>query len=166
MTDEAQFKMPEPGPEHALLKPMDGTFTAKVTMWMGPGDPTVSTGKMTNSLQLTGLYLRHDYQGDASDGPFPFEGQGYFGYNSTAGEFEGFWIDNASTAMQMETGTVDKSGKVFVMHSEFVMPGVGVTFQKRSVITVTDNDHHTMESFITPPGGDEMKNMVIEYQRV
>jgi hypothetical protein len=105
--------------------------------------------------------------GDVCDGPFPsFEGQGYWGYNSTSGKYEGFWIDNASTAMQLETGTVDESGKVFEMHSEFVMPGAGITMKKRTVITVVSNDENTMESYVTPPDGVEMLNMKIDYTRV
>ena len=167
MSDDQQFQLPQPGPEHALLKPLEGVFASEVKMWMGPGEPNVSAGKMTTSFQLGGLYLYHDYKGNPTEGPFPaFEGQGYFGFNSTSGKFEGFWIDNVSTAMQFEHGSVDETGKVFEMHSDFVMPGTGVRFKKRSIITVTDNDHHTMESYITPPDGSEIKNMVIEYKRV
>lgn len=166
MSDDQQFSMPAPGPEHALMKPMEGTFTSEVKIWMGPGEPAISTGVMKNSFQVGGLYLFHDYKGDATEGPFPsFVGQGYFGFNTTASKFEGLWIDNVSTAMQMETGTVDESGRVFEMHSEFVMPGAGVTFQKRTVITIVDDNHHKMISFITPPGGEEIKNMEINYTR-
>lgn len=167
MSETPEFELPKPGPEHALLKPLEGTFSSQVKMWMGPGDPTVSTGLMKNSFRLNGLYLFHDYKGDQVEGPFPrFEGQGYFGFNSTSGRFEGLWVDNVSTAMQMETGTVDASGKIFEMLSEFEMPGQGTTFKKRSIITVIDNDHHTMESYISPPDGQEMKNMMIDYKRV
>ncbi len=167
MSEELSFKLPAPGPEHALLIPFAGTFVSEVKMWMGPGEPSVTTGKMTSSFRLGGLYLDQDYQGDPSSGPFPaFEGQGFRGYNLTSGKFEGFWIDNISSAMQMETGTVDESGKVFEMHSEFVTPGAGVVCQKRTVFTVVDNDHHTMESYITGPDGRETRNIVIDYRRV
>lgn len=166
MTAEQEFKLPAPGPEHELLKPFEGTFTAKVTMWMGPGEPTVSSGKIVNSFQLGGLYLHQSYQGDPNDGPFPsFEGQGFWGFNSTSRNFEGFWIDNVSTAMQMETGTVDETGKVFEMKSEFMMPGSDIKMKKRTLFTVHSNDHNTMESFVTPPNAPEVRNMMIEYQR-
>ena len=166
MTEEQGFQLPKPGPKHELLKPFEGTFVAAVKMWMGPGDPMISSGKIVNTFQLDGLYLQQDYQGDAVDGPFPeFKGKGYWGYNSTSGQYEGFWIDTASTAMQMETGTVDESGKVFEMNSEFVMPGSDVKMKKRTIFTVVNNDENTMESFITPPGGEEMMNMMIRYTR-
>lgn len=167
MSDEPGFQLPEPGPKHELLKPFEGTFDSVVKMWMGPGEPMVSTGTIVNQFQLNGLYLHQNYVGNPSEGPFPsFVGQGFWGYNSTSGNYEGFWIDNASTGMQMETGTVDESGKKFEMRSEYVIPGTGLAMAKRTIFTVVSNDHNTMESFITPPDSSEMMNMKIDYTRV
>ncbi len=42
---------------HERLKPFEGTFKAEVKMWMGPGDPMVSTGTMTSTLELGGRFL-------------------------------------------------------------------------------------------------------------
>ena len=42
---------------HERLKPFEGTFKGEVKMWMGPGDPMVSTGTMVNSLELGGKFL-------------------------------------------------------------------------------------------------------------
>lgn len=159
--------MPSAGPEHKQLDPFAGTFNSEVKMWMGPGDPMVSTGSITNTWQLDGLYLRHDYVGDRSEGPFPsFAGQGYWGYNSTSKKYEGFWIDNASTTMQMETGEVDAGGKIWTMYSEVTCPQTGVLMKKRSVITLIDNDHNKIEMYFTMADGSEMKAMEINYVRV
>ena len=164
--EERGFVLPQPGPEHELLKPFEGTFSAEVKMWMGPGDPMISTGKIVNSFHLNGLFLRQDYQGDAVDGPFPeFAGHGYWGYNTSAKMFEGFWIDTASTIMQLETGSVDESGKVWEMLSEFQM-GDGPKMKKRSVITLENNEQHRMETYLTGPDGNEFKNMEITYSRI
>ncbi len=162
-----EFSMPTPGPEHDLLKPFEGTFRAEVQLWMGPGDPMVSTGTIDNTFQLGGLYLKQDYQGDKTDGPFPsFEGQGYWGFNTTTNKFEGFWIDNASTTMQMETGNVDESGKNWEMHSTFLCPGTGKAMKKRTVISLVDNDRHTYEQFfVVEEGQPEVKSMEINYVR-
>lgn len=35
MSEEQGFKLPEPGPEHELLKPFEGTFASTIQMWMG-----------------------------------------------------------------------------------------------------------------------------------
>ncbi len=151
--------------EHERLKPFEGTFRAEVRMWMGPGDPMVSTGTMKNQLVLGGRFLRHHYDGDPSDGPFPeFKGEGYFGYNTIDGRWEGMWIDNASTMMQTETGQVDAAGTTWEMHSEMTDPSSGHSMKKRSVITLKDDDHHSMEMYFETPQG-EMKCMEIQYSR-
>ena len=105
--------------------------------------------------------------GDQVDGPFPsFEGRGFWGYNSTIEKYEGFWIDNASTSMQTETGEVDAAGKVWTMVGETINPANNQPMKKRSIIAVADNDHHAMETYFTGPDGNEFKAMAIRYERV
>lgn len=158
---------PTPTEHHQKLDKFEGTFRAEVTIYMGGDQSMQSTGTMTNSFQLGGLYLQQDYQGDpyVEGGP-AFAGKGYWGYNTTSQQYEGFWIDNASTTMTIEKGTLDESGTMWTMNSTFIIPGQGMEMQRRSVITLIDDNHHTMESFVTPPGQQEMKNMEIRYQRL
>ena len=151
--------------EHARLEPFVGTFKSEVKMWMAPGEPTVSTGTMVNELDLGGRFLKQTYEGDQAEGPFPnFAGRGYWGYNKVDGRWEGVWMDTASTVMQTEQGSLDDSGKVWTMRGEMTNPQNGATIVKRSVITLVDDDHHTMEMFFESPEG-EMKGMEISYRR-
>ncbi len=155
-----------PTDHHQRLEPFAGKFTAKVTLWMGPGDPMVSTGTMTNSFDLNGQFLHQNYVGDAVDGPFPnFQGRGYWGYNTASNEYEGFWIDTASTIMMTEAGSIDDSGKIWTMNGTFTSPQDGSEIKKRSVIKLIDNDNHMMEQFIETADG-EFKTMEITYNRV
>jgi hypothetical protein len=163
---EQTCMMPKPAAQHQRLQPFAGTFAAEVKMWIGPAEPMVSTGTMTCQWHLDGLYLHQDYIGDPSDGPFPaFAGKGYWGYNSALDRYEGFWIDNASTIMQMESGQVDSSGKVWTMRSEVPCPQSGESMKKRSVITLIDEDHNKIEMYFTGADGNEMKCMEINYAR-
>jgi len=151
---------------HKKLEPFVGTFKAEVRMWMGPGDPMVSTGRMTNTVDLGGRFLRQDYKGDPTDGPFPnFEGRGFWGYNTVTNAYEGFWIDNACTCMQHETGDVDASGKVWTMIGHTANPPTGQPMRKKSVITLDGNDAHHMEMFFEGPDGNDHKAMEITYRR-
>ncbi|MEQ1904881.1 MAG: DUF1579 domain-containing protein [Pirellulaceae bacterium] len=160
------FELPRAGKEHQLLQPFSGTFRAEVSVHMGPGEPHKSTGTMVNTFQLDNLYLHQEYQGDAAPAPYPtFVGRGYWGYNFSSKMYEGFWIDNASSMMQTETGSVDAAGKVWTMLSEFQNPKDGKTILKRTVIRLIDHDHHSMESFMTGPDGGEFKTMEIQYTR-
>lgn len=167
MTDQSTDMMAKmaPGAQHERLKSFEGKFKAKVRLWMGPGDPMESTGTMVNSMDLDGRYLRQDYKGDPSEGPFPnFVGHGYWGFNNITERFEGFWIDNASTMMQVEQGSVDAAGRVWTMKGEMADPSTGGTMKKRTVITLQDDDHHKMEAYFDQ-GGNEFKTMEIEYER-
>jgi hypothetical protein len=82
-TDQECFQLPTPREERVRLQPFEGTFKSEVKMWLGPGDPMISTGTMNSTWQVNGLYLNQSYVGDKNDGPFPdFEGKGYMGYNT------------------------------------------------------------------------------------
>ena len=163
---KTEMTMPAPpGAEHKRLEPFTGRFRAEVKIWMGPGDPMVSTGLMTNTFDLDGRFLRHDYKGDPNDGPFPsFEGRGFWGYNDVSKKYEGVWVDNASNVMQVDTGAVDEAGKVWTMQGEIPCPQTGKMMTKRTIITLADNDHHKMEMFFLTDG-QEMKGMEISYER-
>lgn len=151
---------------HKRFAPFAGTFKAQVKMWMGPGEPQVMSGVMTNTLDLGGRYLQQTYKGDQTDGPFPcFEGRGFWGFNTVTKKYEGFWIDSASTFMQNEVGDVDSSGKKWTMIGHMTDPQSGGPLQKRSVITLKDKDHHSMELFFKGPDGNEFKAMEIQYAR-
>ncbi len=164
---EDSFSMPTVGPEHDRLKPFIGTFRTTVRLYMGPGEPMVQHGTMVNSFQVGGLYLHQDYTGDASPGPFPaFLGRGYWGYNPHTSKYEGFWIDNASSIMQMETGSVDASGKVWTMVSQLTSPASGKPMTKTSVIRLIDENNHSMETSMQEVGGPLLRTMEIDYIRV
>ena len=119
---------------------------------------------MTNTLELGDRFLRQDYKGDPGPGSFPdFEGHGYWGFNKATQQYEGFWIDTASTLMQTEAGAVDDSGKVWTMTGEMVhQPGEMV--KKRTVITLEDEDNHSMVTYFVK-GDEEFKGMEIQYTR-
>ena len=151
--------------EHERFAPFVGTFAATVTMWMGPGEPSVTTGTMVNTLELGGRFLHQVYQGDPAPGPFgDFAGRGYWGYNTTAQCYEGFWIDSVCTFFQIETGHVDDSGTTWEMHGTMTHPETGDSMSKRSVITLVNENEHVMEMFFDF-GGQETKTMEIRYTR-
>jgi len=154
-----------PTESHKRFAPFVGTFAAEVKLWMGPGDPHVTTGVMTNTMELNNQFLQQVYEGDPSAGPFPeFKGRGYWGFNSVTKKYEGFWIDIASTIMMNETGDVNSDGNIWTMTGEFNNPQTGQPMKKKSVITVIDDDHHKMEQFMDGPNG-EFKTMEINYTR-
>ena len=59
MSEDTQFKMPEPGPEHELLKPFEGTFAADVKIWMGPGEPVIEYNRVKKPGPLRVSLRKH-----------------------------------------------------------------------------------------------------------
>lgn len=164
MSETEGRQPPQPTDHHKLMKPFEGDFQAEVKFWFGEGDPMISTGTIQNTFHLDGLYLHQDYVADPIPGPHqPFAGKGYWGYNTATNQYEGFWIDNASTIMQLERGNVDESGKIWEMHSEIQTPGGLI--KKRSIFKLIDNDNHKMEAFFGGPDGTETKQCEISYTR-
>jgi len=151
---------------HAPFEPFVGIFLAEVKLWMGGGEPHVSTGTMSNEFVLDDRYLQQRFVGDEMEGPFgQFAGHGYWGFDSSLNRYQGFWIDTASSQMQHETGSVDETGRVWTMVGEFTDPQDNQVIRKRSVIVLIDDDHHKMESFMPGPDGNDHKTMEISYAR-
>lgn len=158
--------MRAPVAQHKLFEPFVGTFKATVTMHMGPGDPMIATGEMVNELEFDGLFLRQHYTGDQDETPFPaFHGRGYWAYNKIDERYEGVWIDNACSWIMTEQGQVDDAGKVWTMHGTMTDPGNGKRIARRSMVLLKDNDHHRMEMYHHPEGGEERLTMAIDYVR-
>ena len=149
-----------PTDQHGLLRQFEGAWKAEVKMWMGPGEPQVSTGTMTNTLILNGLFLEHDYRDDAG----MFQGKGTWGYNTLDKRWEGQWLDTMASWMQLEQGHHDPATNSWHMVGQMTDPGTGQILIKRSLIRVVDENTHVMEMYFTTPLG-ENKGMEITYRR-
>src|SRR5262245_7974726 len=63
-------KLATPGPEHAKLKAMVGTWDATSKMWMKPGaPPTEAKGTATYKMALGDRYLEETYTGNMMGQP-------------------------------------------------------------------------------------------------
>ena len=155
---ETDMCMPT-GAQHERLRAFEGVFKAVVKMYCGPGEPMVSTGVMTNTMVLGGRFLEHVYKDDSG----MFEGRGYWGYNTASDCYEGIWIDNMSTMIQIEIGHAD--GDTWNMSGTSTDPGSGKPMATRSVTTLSGPDEHGIEMFCRIGDGEEFKSMEIHYTR-
>jgi len=159
---EAMQKAATPGDAHKKLEPLVGTFDAKVTMWMAPGQPPQeSTGTSETSWVLGGRFLETKYQGTFMDQPF--SGIGYTGYDNVTKKYIGTWMDTASTGMMTSSGTM--SGKNMKMIATMSDPMSGKVMRSTETFTITDNDHNRMEMWDKGPDGKPVKVMQIDYTR-
>ena len=74
------------------------------------------------------------------------------------------WIDSMGTMMMRFEGSCSEDHKTTTMMAKFNMPGAGPMTMK-TVITVQDENSHTMEGWVGPSEAQMMKSMEITYTR-
>jgi hypothetical protein len=152
----AMAKYSEPGPQHKQLEPLVGSWTYKGKMWFDPSQPAMEfTGTCERKWVLGGRFVQETYQGDEKERPFA--GLGFTGYDLTKKKFTTAFMDNMSTTIMTNTGTVDASGKVFTFSGEHFCPLTESTFKNRDVLTIDGPDKHHLEMYRLMPDGKEMK---------
>ncbi|MBF8294812.1 MAG: hypothetical protein HW389_1357 [Bacteroidetes bacterium] len=155
-----------PGDAHKKLEAMVGTWDAEVKMWMnGPaGELTVSKGTSENKLVLGGRYVQQDFTSEMMNQPF--SGIGYTGYDNFNKKYISFWIDNMSTAMATQEGSLDKGGKTLTMWGKMDEPMTGEKGKRVKYVTrIIDNDKHVFEVYDVTAYGDKKPTMQITYTR-
>ncbi|HKO59222.1 MAG TPA: DUF1579 domain-containing protein [Thermoanaerobaculia bacterium] len=161
---EAWQKALTPGPQHKALDAMAGTWETKVTSYMAPGAPPMtSTGTSVNRWIMGGRYLEQRFTGSFMGQPF--EGLGYTGYDNVSGKYWGTWMDNMSTGMMSSTGTASADGKSYTFTATMNDPMSGKATTAEERIMVVDKDHHNFEMWSPGPDGRNFKAMEINYTR-
>ena len=161
---EAMMKAGIPGDAHKKLDGMVGNWDTKITLWMMPGVPPMSsTGTSTNAWVMGGRYLEQRFKGEFAG--MPFEGVGYSGYDNVKKQYWGTWMDNMSTSMMTSTGNVSADGKTWEFTATMTDPMTGKDSTAKEKVTIVDADHHTMEMWVAGPDGKMFKNMEIAYSR-
>jgi hypothetical protein len=159
---DAWMKTMTPGEQHKKLEPFVGSFNVKVTSWMAPGAPPAeSSGTAEDRWVLGGRYVQEMF-----DGQFmgqPFSGIGYTGYDNIKKAFMATWMDNMSTAIMITKGSME--GNTMTSSGTMDDPMSGKSQMVNNKVTVTDNDHHTMEMWGPGPDGKAFKMMEISYAR-
>ncbi len=158
--------MPGPTEHHKILQKEVGTWTAKVTSYMGESgpleEPDVSEGKEVNRM-LGGMWLVSDFRGKL--GGLQFEGHSVTGWDSKQEKYVGSWVDSFSPAAAHTLGSYDKETNT--MNWEMESMGMdGNPSKSKMVVVYKDKDQRTMTMYSQVPGMEKMaKVMEIEYTR-
>lgn len=148
---------PKPGAEHARLKQLEGTWDAVMKM----GDME-SKGTMVYKMDLGGLWLTSDFQGEF--GGQKFSGRGLDGYDPGRKKYVGVWVDSMSTTPMLSEGNFDKDGKVMTMSGEGPGPdGSPTKFKMTTEFRDKDSIYWTMYS--PGPDGKDAAMFTITYKR-
>src|SRR5262245_51167298 len=162
--DDPFANLPKPGPEHKILASMEGTWTAKVKSWFGPGEPKESTGTMVRKMIMDGRYLQETFKGEFLG--TKFEGMGIVAYDVNKKKYVTSWIDNMTTGISMMQGSYDADSKTLTSLGEEDNPAMGGKMKTRDVLKMISADEQRFEMFRTPQKtGKEFKVMEITYTR-
>jgi hypothetical protein len=129
--------MPQPGPEHEMLKKDVGTWDATVEMFMEPGaPPSVSKGTEVVSM-LGGFWQTSEFKSVMMGQPF--EGRGATGYDPAKKKFVGTWIDTMTPGYYTVEATHDAAKKTMTAFMEGPDPS-GQVVKTKSVTEWKDAD--------------------------
>lgn len=149
----------KPGPEHEMLKKMEGTWTAVMKM---ADSPEAMPGQATYKMELGGLWLTSDFRMDVPG--FKFQGRGLDTYDPKTKKYVGVWVDSMSTSPMHFEGTYDAATKTTTSTGT----GVGQDGKPEKFKTTTkhtDDDHQTFQMFMVGADGKETLAFTIEYTR-
>lgn len=151
----AQPELPKPGPEHEVLKKMEGKWD--LTMKAGGME---SKGSVTYKMDLGGLWLVGDLECDF--GGMKFQGKGLDTYDATKKIYRSIWIDSMSASPMIMEGSYDKEKKSMTMTGEGPGPDGKGTAKWKSISTMPDDNTINFSMFV----GDGKEPMfTIVYKR-
>ncbi len=147
----------QPGPEHAMLKELEGTWDA-VIKTEGPE----SKATMTSKMGVGGFWLISDFKG--SFGEATFEGRGIDGFDLDKKQFVAVWIDSMSSAPMSFAGKYDEKSKTLTMYGEGKGHD-GKPAKFKNTTSHPDRNHQVFKMYELDSDGKENLMMTIEYTR-
>ena len=162
--DPALLELMRPGPEHAQLGKLAGTWDVDCTMWMMEGqDPVESTGRAVFTPVFDGRFVQCEFTGSFMGQPF--HGRSTLGYDRAAKRYFSTWHDNMATGFVYLSGTSSDGGKTITYTGESVCPRMGP-------MSVRQEERHEADDRFTlvmyqkaKSGGQERKSMELVYTR-
>jgi len=153
-TVNGQFQPPKPGPEHAVLKKMEGMWDTTMKM-----QGQESKGTANYKMDLGGLWLTSTFEG--SMGGDKFSGRGFDSYDADKKKYVGVWFDSMSTKPFILEGTYDPAKKTMTMIGD--APGMDGKMTKHKIVTEMPDDN-TMK-FAMYAGDSKEPAFTILYKR-
>lgn len=149
---------PKPGPEHARLKELAGTWDCTGKLAGQIEFKGVSTSKM----ELGGFWLITEFEAELFGQPF--RGRSLDGYDPIKKKYVSIWTDSMSPTPMILEGDIDKDGKVVTLTGEGGGPH-GV-MKYRTVTEFKDKDTFVWTMY-APVGenGKEAAMMTATYKR-
>ena len=155
---QAQPGIVQPGPEHAALQKMEGTWDVAITL-LGS---IKATGEATYTMECAGLWRQRDLKFTLGD--LTIVTKGLETYDPVKQKYISIQVDSMSTAPTIVEGTYDETLTTLTQTGE-ARDFNGAPEQVKNVTTHTDDDHVVVEAYRIGANGKEKKMLTIEYTR-
>jgi hypothetical protein len=150
-----------PGPEHARLQQLAGTWDAVVFTTDAQGAEQRTRGTLTRTAH-TGFHTVDSYQGEFMG--LPMIGHGMNGYCVARKQYFTYWTDSMTTSPMTLYGSYDAEKRELALSGE-CFGRSGKLEPCRTLTRYVDDDHHTWTFFGAGPDGTEKQCIRIEYTR-
>ncbi len=145
---------PKPGPEHEMLKKLEGSWD--LTMKFGGME---TKGNVVYKMELGGLWLHGALESELFG--TKFQGKSLDTYDAAKKKYIGIWIDSMGTQPMLMEGSYDKDKKTLTMSGDG--PGMdGKPTKYKSVTTFTDDNTTNFAMYV---GDGKEPAFTIVYKR-
>jgi hypothetical protein len=145
-----------PGPVHKQMESLAGSWDVEVTYVFGDKE-NKGMAKCEAKWILDGRFLQQDYKSNFMGKPFNVIQ--LLGYDNKKKKTIEIMMDNLGTGVLHNEGSISQDGKVITNESEHPDPTTNKTMKLRTVTTIVDQDHYTLEWF--KPGADGKEEKVV-----
>jgi len=138
------LKLALPGPEHELLKRIEGEFDATYRLWGTPGSaPTVFYSETKNRMILGGRFL--ESYSKVTEGMFRVESMSYVGFDRRHKKFTTIGMDTFGTYYITAEGTFDEEKSAIVFSGTDEDPVTGITQEFDIILKIISDDEYISE---------------------
>jgi hypothetical protein len=151
-----------PGKAHDRLGDLAGNWDVVIRYKMGDKE---HEGKASCEAKwiLGGRFLQQDYKSRFQGKPY--EVIQLLGYDSVGKKTIEIKLDSLSTGVLHNEGSISDDGKVITNLGKSLDSATGKPYKLRTVTTIVDHDHFTLEWFGTEEGGEESKVVSMTHTR-
>jgi len=151
-----------PGKVHKQMEPLAGKWDVDITYVM-MGQEHKGKVSCEANWMLDGRFLRQEYHSNVMGKPYTVIQ--HLGYDNRKKKTIELMMDNMSTGLLLNEGTMSEDGKTITNHGEMKDPMTGKTVKLRTVYTIVDPDHFNLEWFTTGDDRKEMKTVSMTHTR-
>jgi hypothetical protein len=154
--------MPTPGPEHAVLKDVAGSWDATVESFAAPGQPPMLSKGIETGTMVGGFWLVSEFKSEMMGQTFL--GRSTLGYDPAKKKYVSTWIDSMTPSLSVGESDYDAATKTFTGWTDGIDHG-GRATRFKTVTVFKDPATRISTMSMKAPDGKETTVMRITYTR-